>query len=487
MIAFAQVLQETDSFNPVVTTLEHFEDRRLLEGRDLLSQLDGQWLVDGLVTALSDAGQMDAFRPVFSAFAGAGGRLSDGTLEHFRRKLLDGFRGAGPDDALVVSLHGAMSSESIDDTEGYLLRELRNETGAAPFILLVLDHHANVTRETMAHVNLVVTYDTQPHDLPATGFKAAQTLLRVRAAGIRPATAWRKIPMIAPQDRFLTTCPGPMREWFDLAREQEQDPRVLAVSLYPMQPWLDVPEGGWSAVVHTDDDQALADRLADELAEKAWSLREAFWVSERVSPAEAVRPADAPGLTVISDTGDAVMGGATGDSTVLLREIVRQGIRSTVFLPMVDADAVEAAHGAGAGTRVTLTVGGGIDTTFYEPLQITGSVRAVSDGCDLETFRGHCRLGRSALIETGGARLALIDSPSRAMVDPGLYTNLGLRIEEADAVVLKTGSNFQAFAPWQKRLVRADTPGITQSRLQDFTWRKLPRPIYPFDTINDWR
>ena len=44
MIAFAQILQETDSFNPVVTTLEDFGSNRLLEGRDMLSQ---KWDSDG--------------------------------------------------------------------------------------------------------------------------------------------------------------------------------------------------------------------------------------------------------------------------------------------------------------------------------------------------------------------------------------------------------------------------------------------------------
>ena len=49
-------------------------------------------------------------------------------------------------------------------------------------------------------------------------------------------------------------------------REMEHRPGVIDVSPYPMQPWLDVAEGGWAVVVHTDNDPALAESLAAECA-----------------------------------------------------------------------------------------------------------------------------------------------------------------------------------------------------------------------------
>ena len=96
--------------------------------------------------------------------------------------------------------------------------------------------------------------------------------------------------MITPQDQFLTSH-GPMKEWFDLAREMETRPGVLAASPIPMQPWLDVKEGGWSAVVYTDNDPELAQSLADELANKAWDLREQFWIMDLTPPDGAIHKA----------------------------------------------------------------------------------------------------------------------------------------------------------------------------------------------------
>ena len=88
-----------------------------------------------------------------------------------------------------------------------------------------------------------------------------------------------------------------------------------------MQPWLDVAEGGWATVVVTDGDQALAERLADEMADLAWSMRDDFQVKEAVPIDEAVRMADAAerGVVVLSDTGDTVFGGARATATLSSR------------------------------------------------------------------------------------------------------------------------------------------------------------------------
>ena len=63
-------------------------------------------------------------------------------------------------------------------------------------------------------------------------------------------TAFCKIPMVTQQDQYLTA-EEPMGEWFRQARalEQGNPGRVLDVSLYPMQPWLDVHEAGWAVLI----------------------------------------------------------------------------------------------------------------------------------------------------------------------------------------------------------------------------------------------
>ena len=55
------------------------------------------------------------------------------------------------------------------------------------------------------------------------------------------------------------------------------------------------------------------------------------------------------GLVILSDTGDSVFGGATGDSTTILAEMLRQNINQPALLTLVDPEVVAAAIAAGIG------------------------------------------------------------------------------------------------------------------------------------------
>jgi microcystin degradation protein MlrC len=292
--------------------------------------------------------------------------------------------------------------------------------------------------------------------------------------------------MIAPQDQFLTS-QGPMKSWFDRARQAEKEKAVLSISLFPMQPWVDVAEGGWAVVVYTDNDPALAGRIACLLADLAWSLREDFWLSERVPPAEAVQQAvDAPeGLIILSDMGDAVYGGGTGDSTCVLREMLKQSIPCPAYIPVVDPETVEQALKNGTGV-MELSVGAKKDP-FSEPVVLRGHISAISKGLQMDTERGLSDLGKTVVFEVQNLKIVLLENRSYAINQPILYTHLGLDMEQAKIVVVKTGSNFQYFQPWRKGLIRVDSPGTTQSDLKAFDWRKLPRPVFPLDEIPEWK
>ena len=278
---------------------------------------------------------------------------------------------------------------------------------------------------------------------------------------------------------------GPMREWFALAREMEERAGVLSASTLPMQPWLDVPEGGWAALVVTDGDPELAEALADELADRAWALREAFCKLDSISPEAAVRHAQAAerGLVVLTDTGDSTFGGASGDSTTILAELVRQQVPMMALVPLVDPEAVAAAIAVGIGGTLTMEVGGKLDPNFGVPLSITARVAAIGGGrfevvmLGFESFD----MGRAVLLEIGAVRLVVSEKRGVCGNHPIVYEHFGIDVAEARMVVVKTASNWQFFQPWISEVVRVDTPGATTSHLEDLPWRHLPRPIYPLD------
>ena len=485
-IAIAEVAQETGSFSPMKARVSDFEEYGLYYGDAMLERLPGVGPLGGFLEVADEERRGGAdltVLPIVRAWGSAGGIITAETIDVLVGRLVEGLRRSLPLDAVFLSLHGAAASEKCDDVEGYVLAAVREVVGPDLPVVVALDHHANITCQMVELADLLVGHETQPHDPPATGRKAARLLFRMLRGQIRPTVAWRKIPLITPQDQFLTSS-GPMKEWFDLARERERDSRVLDVSPYPMQPWLDVAEGGWAVVVHTDDAPELADGIAQELADAAWERRDEFWRSERLSPADAVRRAIAApqGLVILSDTGDSVYGGSPGDSVCILRELIAQAPSDVAMVPVVDRPALEAAIAAGVGATITVRLGAQVETNFNQPLTVTGQVSAVSLGYTVDLLdRGICDLQRTALLTVGQVKIALLGHRSFAINHPVLYSHLGVEVADAKMVVLKTASNFQFFARWRRELIRVDSPGPTQSDLTAFQWRRLPAETYPIN------
>ncbi|HIG44912.1 MAG TPA: M81 family peptidase [candidate division Zixibacteria bacterium] len=489
-IAIASYGQETSSFSQLPTTLETFGLYGLYEGEDILEKCREVGAIGGFMTATEEAGLDWTPVPIIHGWAGAHGALTAETLDYFEQAICNGLKDAGAIDALFFALHGAAVADNEHDTEGRMLTKIRRIVGPDLPIIISLDHHANLTQQMVDHVDGLVAHRTQPHDQFETGMLAGRMLISLLRGEMSPTIAWRNIPLITHQEQFLTS-QGPMKAWFDLARSIEYRPGVISASNFPMQPWLDVPEGGWSVAVVTDNDSALADELATELANFAWGLREDFCKLDSISPEAAIRKAvdSEKGLIILSDTGDSVFGGATGDSTCILAEMIKQQIEHQALVPMVDPEAVEAAIEAGIGTSFTVTLGGKLDPTFGHPLEVTARVAGIGGGRFDVTILGFESFdtGRAVLLEIGAIKVVVSEKRGIGGNHPAVYEQFGLDIGDARMAVVKTASNWQYYQPWISEVIRVDTPGATMSHLDQFDWHYLPRPIYPLDELTDWR
>ena len=484
-VAFGELYQETDTFSPVRTGIESFETYGLYQGNELLEHLVGVEAIGGFLEVIREQRIRCELFPLSRAWAAAGGIILQTAFDQLLDMLIKPLQASLPLDGVFLSLCGAGVSEHDDDVEGAVLEAVRCIVGPDVLVVVSLDHHANITSRMVGAADMLVGHETQPHDTFATGMKSAHLFFKCLHEGFRPTLAWRKIPMITPQDHYITSH-GPMKDWFGQARILENTNGVMDVSPYPMQPWLDVKEAGWSVVVHTTDDQLLAEEIAKKLANQAWINRKSYWRSDRVSPSEAVRRTynAEKGLVVLADTGDAVYAGAPGDSTCLLKEFLTQaeGQAAIILLPIVDPIVVEAAFTAGLGAWLDLEIGARLDNNFSDPVMISAEVMAISENyCANLEGRGTCELGRTGLLKLGGIHLVILEQSVFAINYPILYTHLGIDLNDARAVVVKTASNFQHFSRWQHELIRVDSPGTTQSNLMAFEWVHAPRPLYPLD------
>lgn len=488
-IAIIHVGHEANDFNPVPTTLADFAAFGIYEGSEILERMRGAGQVGGCVGAVADAGFAVEWVPIVSGWAMAGGRIDTEARLFFEDKIRTGLQRAGKLDAIALHLHGACSAAGVDDVEGAQIAICREVVGPALPIVLSLDHHANVTQRMVDLSTAIVGHRTQPHDTYDTGRLAGEMLVRILRDGARPVMAWRKLRLITHQEQFLTAA-GPMKTWFDHARAAEADPRVLQVVPCPMQPWLDVEDGGWAVVVVTDDDRDLAERIADDSADLAWSMRAAFMRKEAVSIDAAVRMADAEedGVVVLSDTGDTVFGGAAGDSNLILEAMLRLRIQSRALMPLIAPETVATLVAAGEGAQVTLPIGGNA-TPFFTPITVTGRVRKIAGGhVKVPVFQQpEFDQGRTVVFETGPVTMLITELRGAAGNVPDVYRVFGIEPHDYKMAVLKTASNFQFFRPITSRVIRVDTIGPGQSDVRGLPWRRLPRPMYPLDEIASWR
>lgn len=281
-----------------------------------------------------------------------------------------------------------------------------------------------------------------------------------------------------------------MKEWFDLARSNEKLPGVISISNFPVQPWLDVEDFGWSTVVITNNNFEMAQGLVTELANKAWELREEFWKIQRVPISDAIKRAKEAkeGPFIICDTSDSVLSGSPGDSTYILREMLEQEFDCSALLPIVNSEVVDVAINAGVGKEISVLIGGKIDKKFNKPIQVSGKVVGFSHESLSFPFGqwGNVAMGRCAILEIGSIILFVSEFGGIGGTHPDMYKFFGLDPAEAKAIIVKTYYHYQNFSSILKDAYMVDSPGLSHWDLRQFEWKNIPRPVYPLDELSDW-
>ena len=421
--------------------------------------------------------------PTVYAGVGIGPPVADEAYAFLSARIVDAAR-ANVDDitGVFLALHGAMATQSIDDAEGDILERVRAVVGQRVPIVASLDLHAHVTDRMVRNADGLVAFRTCPHtDMYETGERAMRLLLDAIDGRTRPVVRQRKLRLMASAEKHDTDH-GPMVGVMELARGIERRPGILSVSVMPTQPWMDVPELGWSAVVVADGDVALAQSSADELAWTMWERRESYRVV-KTPVAHAVQQAMAADErpVVLADASDSTSAGANGDGNVLLRELLRIGYTGTALLTVTDPAAAQAATAA-EGTTVTLSLGGTQTSESFQPLEVTARVEALRDGkFMLELPVRPFDVGRTAVLSIGGIRV-VVSERKFFHLDAAPYHMAGLEPRTADIVQVKSAGGFRGvYAAFAARIIEMDTPGPCDSDLTRLPFRHISRPMWPWD------
>jgi microcystin degradation protein MlrC len=494
-LLIAMMKHETNTFSPVPTPLSRFgHGPGPLYGEAAVAAYRGTGTGLG---AYLDLAEREGAEIVLPIAAGAPPRrpVEDAAYEHIAA-VICGAVAKGGFDGIMLDLHGAMVTESFEDGEGELLRRIRAIDPHTP-IAVAYDMHANLYGAMIDNATVVAGYRTYPHiDTYETAHRAGEILLMAMRGRVHPVMAWGNVPML----------PHVMRQGSDDHPNHELQARcaamategALAASLFTGFPHADIINAGLSAVVVTDGDRALAERLRDELLNEAWARREAFVY--RLEPLErslaratalaAPKPGEGP--IVLLDHYDNCASGGTMDTTAVLAAILREGLDNVAAFAIYDPAAVSQAIAAGIGAEIALAIGGKLAMPAIpgesRPLTVTGTVKTISNG----RFRNKGPMGRgvltdmgpSVVLDTGKVEIALISrhvEPS----DLNCLVALGIDPMQKRYVMLKSRIHWRAgLGAVATAVVECAGLGVCTSDYSELTFTHVRRPIYPLDLPN---
>jgi microcystin degradation protein MlrC len=484
-IAVGGFHHETNTFVSTVTDYAYFCSHRdrppLVRRGNVFKWLENNsFALSGFMQSM--AAEHDLV-PLLWTSGGAGGYVTRDAYERISAEFIAELSLNMPYDAIYLDMHGAMVSEDFEDGEGELLRRIRAVVGESVPIVMSLDYHANVTPQMTDCTDAIIGYRTYPHvDRPETGERAARAMTALLGRGRTPGRALRKLPFLIPLHSQCTMV-EPSRGIVEQAGAQETGD-VVSTSYLAGFPPADLFYCGPAIVAHAWTQEA-ADAAADAAVRHA-ALLEAEFAVPLYAPEAGVREAMRIAATanrpvILADTQDNPGAGGSADTTGLLAALVTENAQGAVLGFMCDAQAVEAARGAGAGNSITIAMGGRHGPEGVVPFEGTFTVEALGSGQFTTTGpvsgNREVDLGPMALLGIGGVRVAVTSKRMQAL-DQAPFRHLGVEPKDQKILALKSTVHFRGdFQALAQEVLVVEAPGDHLCDTSKYPYRRLRQGI----------
>ena len=471
-IAVATFSHETCTFCPDSTTIEDWEYYGP-PTRDILRSNRGY--IGGFKTMCEEYGGIELVGMTSPRDARGGSSGSWNTREVFEKYtnlILEDLKKLGPFDGVFLALHGAMAVRDIPKPEAELVRRIRKVVGNIP-IIVTLDLHANEDHELSDAADAVFIVKRYPHyDTTLQGERAARMMTNTIRGKYKPTMVTRKPGVITPSV-FQGTGVSPAMDIMERARRWECRIPGVYVSVAFGFAYADVPDVGATVMVVTNNDQKLADEIADDISDYIWQMRKEFAgkilpkTKEGVALAiEAVRQGKTP--VVIADHSD-----RTGGSTYILEELIKQGAKNFCIATLRDEKAIEKIESeAKVGDQISINLGGYSDKYAGNPVKVNGKVEFLS-----ETGRD-----KIAVIGFGENNHIILTPQLMQVTDTTIFRPVGIDFKTLDIVVLKSRVHFRRGyheTGIAGAIFEVDAPGWGPADLSTLPYKNIPKDIYP--------
>jgi microcystin degradation protein MlrC len=279
----------------------------------------------------------------------------------------------------------------------------------------------------------------------------------------------------------------PMRSFNQRCDAVQAQASVLLVSVQHGFEGSDQPDLSASVVVTTDGDQALAARLAHEVAA---DFRDVViggtWPGPGVSAAVEEAIAFQGGPVVLADRADNPGGGAAGDSTFVLAELLRRNVQSAAVALLWDPLVVDLCHDAGEGALLPLRIGGKCGPMSGDPLDVHAQVTYVRRDSSQALFgkgEPNFPLGRTAAIRVGDIDVVLAQVRTQVF-SRHVFTDHGIDPLTRHLLVVKSTQHFMNdFGTFAAHVIRCDGPGTLTTDLATLPYTRVRRPMLVLDPV----
>lgn len=413
-------------------------------------------------------------------FAVPAGPTLDRVYRGFRDEVLADLKRAMPVNAVLLSLHGAMVCETIESGETDLVAAVRAIVGPRVPIGVELDLHCHLTPGLVATADAIVIFKEYPHiDAVERAGEVFTIIAAMLEKGLKPRSFVFDCRMLGLYPTVREPMAGIVRE----IKALEGKDGVVSVSIAHGFPWGDVTECGTKVLVITDGRDGSA--LAREIGIKLRALRgqiEPPWMEMNAALDLALA---SPGPVIMGDVCDNAGGGAASDSTPVLRELLRRGVKNAALGCLWDPGVVALAFEAGEGARMTLRLGGKLGPMSGDPLDVQGTVMKLGRELHQSYLGGKAAMGDAAAIRIDGIDV-IVNSNRCQTFSPDAFSQLGVDPRARHVTVVKSMNHFRAeFEPIAKSIIYCAAPGAIDVQYARLPFRRVRRPIYPLDA-NAW-
>ncbi|MCJ7626684.1 MAG: M81 family metallopeptidase [Anaerolineaceae bacterium] len=483
-IALAGFSHETNTFSPIATTYESFEESgrfgimRTEKILGLLDEIRGKkvnFASLGFASVMEPLGH--EVYPILITSTEPSGQIPADAFDRIVKEITDGLVENGPFDAVFLDLHGAMVFQDFNDGETEIIRRVRSVVGEIP-ISASFDLHGNITQECVDLASCLVGCRTYPHiDMYETGERCAH-LVKYLFDGGPLYKAYNLLPFLWPlsvQSTFIEPC----KSLYTHIEEIEKEADVLSATIMAGFPAADLEHMGPTIFTYGTTQDA-ADRAAKYLYDTILA-REGEFRSELPDAEDAVLQAitladSADKPVILADTCDNSGGGATSDTVGILEALLKHHAEGAAIAMVFDPAVVAMAHEAGEGNEIELDLGGKLvpgQTPFHGVFKVEKLFEGEFQGSSPQSAGFSLNMGKMAQLRIEGVRVVVSSVRTQAR-DREMFRVAGVNPEEMNILVVKSSNHFRAdFTKIASSIITFEDPGANIENPENASYQNL--------------